>query len=76
MGGNPMTTPAEYREIAEDCLRVMRSTTSPDVRRELGRLAHQWNELADELERRHRMQVANQRYLKSPHPPIDLWRGT
>jgi hypothetical protein len=47
-----MTTPAEYREIAEECLEAMRSTASPEVRAELLRLALRWDELADEMEHR------------------------
>jgi hypothetical protein len=47
-----MTTPAEYREIAEECMEAMRSTTSPEVRAELLRLALRWDELADEMEHR------------------------
>ena len=46
-----MTTPAEYRDIAEECLEAMRGTTSPEVRAELLRLALRWEEIADEIER-------------------------
>jgi hypothetical protein len=50
-----MTTPAEYRELAEECMEAMRGTTSPEIRAELLRLALRWNEIADELEgRQHR----------------------
>jgi len=54
-----MTTPAEYREIAEECLQAMRGTTSPEVRAELLRLALRWDEIADEIERRQHLQVAD-----------------
>ena len=54
-----MTTPAEYREIAEECLQAMRGTTSPEVRAELLRLALRWDEIADELERRQHLHVAD-----------------
>jgi hypothetical protein len=47
-----MTTPAEYRELAEDCMEAMRGTTSPELRAELLRLALRWEEIAEELERR------------------------
>jgi len=47
-----MTTPAEYREIAEECMEAMRGTTSPEVRAELLLLALRWGEIADETERR------------------------
>jgi hypothetical protein len=54
-----MTTPAEYREIAEECLEAMRGTTSPEVRAELLRLAIRWEEIAEEIERRQHLQVAD-----------------
>jgi hypothetical protein len=54
-----MTTPAEYREIAEECLQAMRGTTSPEVRAELLRLALRWDEIAEETERRHHVQVTS-----------------
>ena len=54
-----MTTPTEYREIAEECLEAMRGTTSPEVRAELLRLALRWEEIADEIERRQHLQVAD-----------------
>ena len=59
-----MTTPAEYREIAEECLEAMRSTTSPEVRAELLRLALRWDELADDTERRRHIRVTD---LQSPN---------
>ena len=61
-----MTTPAEYREIAEECLEAMRGTTSPEVRAELLRLALRWDEIADETERRQHLQVAD---FVSRRPP-------
>jgi hypothetical protein len=54
-----MTTPAEYRDIAEECLEAMRGTTSPEVRAELLRLALRWDEIADEIERRRHLRVAD-----------------
>ncbi len=54
-----MTTPTEYREIAEECMEAMRSTASPEVRAELLRLALRWDELADELEHRRHIQAAD-----------------
>ena len=62
-----MTTPAEYREIAEECLEAMRGTTSPEVRAELLRLALRWNEIADETERRYHRHVAD---LVSRQPSV------
>jgi hypothetical protein len=54
-----MTTPAEYRELAEECMEAMRGTTSPEIRAELLRLALRWNEIAEELERRQHQQRAD-----------------
>ena len=59
MEGCPMTTPAEYREIAAECLDAMRATTSPEVRAELLRLALRWEEIAEEIERRQHLHVAD-----------------
>jgi hypothetical protein len=52
-----MTTPSEYREIAEECRQAMRGTTTPEVRAELLRLALRWDELADDTERRQHLHV-------------------
>jgi len=65
-----MTTPAEYREIAEECLQAMRGTTSPETRAELLRLALRWEEIADEIERRQHLHVAD---FLSPRPPAHYW---
>ena len=54
-----MTTPADYREIAEECMEAMRSTASPEVRAELLRLALRWGELADDMERRRGVRVTD-----------------
>ena len=62
-----MTTPAEYREIAEECLEAMRGTTSPEVRAELLRLAVRWDEIADETERRQHLRVAD--FISYRPPP-------
>ena len=61
-----MTTPAEYREIAEECLEAMRGTTSPEVRAELLLLSLRWGEIADETERRQ----AHAADLVSRPPPV------
>ena len=62
-----MTTPAEYREIAEECLQAMRGTTSPETRAELLRLALRWEEIAEEIERRQRLHVAD--FVARKPPP-------
>jgi hypothetical protein len=54
-----MTTPAEYRELAEDCMEAMRGTTAPELRAELLRLALRWKEIAEELERRQHRPAAD-----------------
>jgi hypothetical protein len=54
-----MTTPSEYREIAEECRQAMRGTTSPEVRAELLRLSLRWDELADDTERRQHLHVGD-----------------
>jgi hypothetical protein len=61
-----MTTPTEYREIAEECLQAMRGTTSPEVRAELLRLSLRWSEIADETERRYHLHAAD---FVSRRPP-------
>ena len=50
-----MTTPAEYREGAEECRQAMRAATSAEVevRAELLLLARRWDELAEQAERGH-----------------------
>ncbi len=53
-----MTTPTEYREIAEECMEAMRGTTSPEVRAELLLLALRWGDIADEVERRQHAHAA------------------
>jgi hypothetical protein len=47
-------TSTEYREIAEECMEAMRCSTAPELRAELLRLAFRWNDLADEVEHRHK----------------------
>jgi hypothetical protein len=52
-----MTTPTEYREIAEECMEAMRCSSTPEIRAELLRLAFRWNDLADEIDHRYGRQV-------------------
>jgi hypothetical protein len=66
MGGCSMTTPSEYREIAEECREAMRGTTSPEVRAELLRLSLRWDDLADDIERRQHLHVGD---LLTRRPP-------
>ena len=45
-----MTTAAEYRQYAEECLTAMRAAVIPEVRHALFTAAQRWNALADRLE--------------------------
>jgi hypothetical protein len=45
-----MTTAAEYREYAEECLTAMRAAVIPEVRAALIVAAQRWSALADETE--------------------------
>jgi len=45
-----MTTAAEYRQYAEECLTAMRAAVIPEVRDALFTAARRWNALADRLE--------------------------
>ena len=49
-----MTTTAEYRQYAEECLTAMRAAVIPEVRRALFTAAQRWNALADRLEEEER----------------------
>jgi hypothetical protein len=46
-----MTTAAEYRQYAEECLAAMRAALIPEVRAALFTAAQRWIELADRTER-------------------------
>ena len=46
-----MTTAAEYRQYARECLQALNSTTSADVRAALLLMARRWSKLADYAER-------------------------
>ena len=69
-----MTTPAEYREIAEECLQAMRGTTSPETRAELLRLALRWEEIAEDIERRQHLHVADFVVRKPPAHYLSAFR--
>jgi hypothetical protein len=43
-------TAANYRRLAEDCLRDAKAARFPDVRQAYEKLAAEWNKLADESE--------------------------
>jgi hypothetical protein len=45
-----MTTAAEYRQYAEECLTAMRAAVIPEVRSALFIAAQRWKALADRLE--------------------------
>jgi hypothetical protein len=44
-----MTTAAEYRQFAQECLAAMRAAVIPEVRAALFTAAERWNALADRL---------------------------
>ena len=46
-----MTSAAEYRQYAEECLAAMRAALIPEVRAALATAARRWIELADRTER-------------------------
>jgi hypothetical protein len=45
-----MTTAAEYRQYAEECLEAMRAAVIPEVRAALFVAAQRWTALADQTE--------------------------
>jgi hypothetical protein len=45
-----MTTAAEYRQFAEECLEAMRAALIPEVRTTLFVAAQRWTALADQSE--------------------------
>jgi hypothetical protein len=46
-----MTTPAEYRQSAEECLQAARAALLPEVRAVLLTMAQRWIALAERAER-------------------------
>ena len=46
-----MTTAAEYREYAAECLQTLQFTTSPEVKAALLLMAERWEKLAEYVER-------------------------
>jgi hypothetical protein len=46
-----MTTAADYRQYAEECLTAMRASVIPEVREALLTSARRWADLADRTER-------------------------
>jgi hypothetical protein len=49
--GIAMSAAAEYRQYAEECLHVLRFTTSAEVKAALLLMAERWTKLADFVER-------------------------
>ena len=45
-----MTTAAEYRQYAEECLEAMRAALIPEVRQALFVAAQRWTALAEQIE--------------------------
>ena len=46
-----MTTPAEYRQWAEECLQAMRAAMVPEVKATLRTMAERWFAQAEKAER-------------------------
>jgi hypothetical protein len=46
-----MSTPAKYKQYAEECLEAMRAASIPEVKAALLTMAQRWTELADRTER-------------------------
>jgi len=46
-----MTTAAEYRTYAAECLQTLKFTTSPEVKAALLLMAERWEKLAEYVER-------------------------
>jgi hypothetical protein len=53
-----MTTAAEYRQYAEECLAAMRAALIPEVRAALSTAAKRWSALAAQIEEEARPSVA------------------
>jgi hypothetical protein len=64
-----MSTPAEYRQYAEECLQAMRVAVIPDVRAALAVMAQRWAELADRIE--HGSQAAAPDQISSGREPAN-----
>ena len=46
-----MTTAAEYRQYAAECLESLKLTTSPEIKTALLLMAERWEKLAEYVER-------------------------
>jgi hypothetical protein len=55
-----MTSAAEYRQYAAECLQAARATTSADVRTTLLAMAERWNDLAAKAERNAHLRVSDE----------------
>jgi hypothetical protein len=51
-----MTTPAEYRQWAEECLQAMRAAMVPEVKATLRAMAERWFQQAKKAERQAHLQ--------------------
>jgi hypothetical protein len=58
-----MTTAAEYRQYADECLVAMRAAMIPEVRAALSTAAQRWAALADEREQSDRPARARRRHV-------------
>ena len=61
-----MTTAAQYRQYAEECLEAMRAATIPEVRAALSTAGQRWSALADEREEEEALLApAGRRHLRA-----------
>jgi hypothetical protein len=60
-----MTSAAEYREYAEECLAAMRAAVIPEVRAALFVAAERWTALADQTEEDEDLPAAAQARTRS-----------
>jgi hypothetical protein len=60
-----MTSAAEYREYAEECLAAMRAAVIPEVRASLFVAAQRWTALADQIEQDEDMPTSARSRIRS-----------
>jgi hypothetical protein len=68
-----MSTPAEYREWAAECLQAMQLATVAEVKTALLEMAQRWTELAERFERNAHVQATDHTSLGSPTCDSAAW---
>ena len=64
-----MTTPAECRQFAEECLQAMRAAMVPEVRATLRTMAERWFAQAEKAERHEHLRNGSGPEAQSPGQP-------